>query len=80
MPLWVNLGTNQGTGRWEYNILPLDKQVEDWKTQFDMTDSALANAEASYDRTMAIVGEGMETVESYLKANTQAVEEALGVK
>ena len=80
LPLWVNLGTNQKTGRWEYNILPLDKQVENWKTRFDMTDSALVNAEASYDRTMAIVGEGMETVESYLKENIQAVEKALGVK
>lgn len=80
LPLWVNLGINQKTGRWEYNILPLDKQVEDWKTRFDMADSALVNAEASYDRTMAIVGEGMETVESYLKENIQAVEKALGVK
>ena len=80
LPLWVNLGTNQKTGRWEYNILPLDKQVESWKTRFDMTDSALASAQASYDRTMAIVGEGMETVETYLKENTRAVEKALGVK
>ena len=80
LPLWVNLGTNQKTGRWEYNILPLDKQVESWKTRFDMTDSALVSAQASYDRTMAIVGEGMETVETYLKENTRAVEKALGVK
>ena len=80
LPLWVNLGTNQKTGRWEYNILPLDEQVESWKTRFDMTDSALASAQASYDRTMAIVGEGMEIVETYLAENTRAVEEALGVK
>jgi hypothetical protein len=49
-----------------YDILPLDDQIEDWKTQLDLTDTSLAHAEASYDRTMAIVGEGLKEVQDYL--------------
>ena len=80
IPTWVNLRTNPNTGRREYNILPLDKQIEDWKTQFDLTDSTLASCEASYERTMAIVGEGLTAVNDYLSANQEAVEAAIGVK
>ena len=79
LPTWVNLRKNPDNGRLEYNILPLDKGIEDWH-QLGLTDSTLASAEASYDRTMAIVGEGMTAVDAYLQANQAAVEQALGVK
>ena len=79
LPTWVKLGTNQHSGRWEYNILPLDKEIEDWKTQFGLSDTHLANAEASYDRTMAIVGEGLTSVNTYLSARVSEVEQLLGV-
>ncbi len=79
LPTWVNLRTN-AQGRNEYNILPLDKQIEDWKTQFSMTDGAYAKALASYDRTMAIVGDGLEQVNAYLRANAQQVESSIGVQ
>lgn len=79
LPTWVNLRTNPDNGRREYNILPLDKEIEDW-LQLGLTDSTLASAEASYDRTMAIVGQGMAAVDAYLQANQAAVEQALGVK
>ena len=79
LPTWVKLGTNQHSGRWEYNILPLDKEIEDWKTQFGLTDTHLSNAEASYERTMAIVGEGLTEVNTYLSAHVAEVEQLLGV-
>ena len=79
LPTWVKLGTNQHSGRWEYNILPLDKEIEDWKTQFGLTDSLLASAEASYERTMAIVSEGLTAVNTYLSAHVAEVEQLLGV-
>jgi len=79
LPTWVNLRTNPDNGRREYNILPLDKEIEDWH-QLGLTDSTLASAEASYDRTTAIVGQGMAAVDAYLQSNQAAVEEALGVK
>ena len=79
LPTWVKLGTNQHSGRWEYNILPLDKGIEDWKTQFGLSDTHLANAEASYERTMAIVGEGLTAVNTYLSTHVAEVEQLLGV-
>ena len=79
LPTWVNLRTNPDNNRREYNILPLDKEIEDWH-QLGLTDATLTKAEASYDRTMSIVGSGMEEVDAYLQANQAAVEAALGVK
>ena len=80
LPTWVNLHYNTETAHNEYNILPLDNDITDWKSAFNLTDSTLAGCEASYDRTMAIVGAGMEAVDAYLTANQAAVEEALGVE
>ena len=67
LPTWVNLTRSEESGKTVYEIIPLDKSVEDWKTAFTLTDSELAGAEASYQRTMSIVGEGMENVRLYLE-------------
>ena len=60
--------TNSQTNKRVYDILPLDKGVEDWKSQLDLTDSTLAKAEESYERTMEIVGEGLQEVQEYLNS------------
>lgn len=78
LPLWVNHRAN-AQGKWIYPILPLDKQIEDWKTQFDLTDTMLKNAQASHDRTMAIVGSGMQQAKEYLAQQKAQTEAALGV-
>ncbi len=64
LPLWIDMHTR--TGRTVYDVLPLDQEVEDWKTQFGLTDSALKQAQASYERTMKIVGDGLQEVQDYL--------------
>lgn len=74
LPLWINLYTNSATGKKVYDVLPLDKQIEDWKTQLNLTDNTLAQAEDSYERTMEIVGDGLEEVEEYL-STLPAIEE-----
>ena len=66
LPIWVNMGKNPNSGKKEYNILPLDKTIDDWKATFDLNDSTLADALASYDRTMELVGEGMAKIDVYL--------------
>lgn len=66
LPLWVNKTTSSATGKTVYDILPLDKQIEDWKTQLDLTESELTHAEQSYERTMDIVGEGLAEIQEYL--------------
>lgn len=66
LPLWINLYTSSTTGKAVYDILPLDKEVTDWKTAFKLTNSTLTQANDSYDRTMKIVGGGLEKIEAYL--------------
>lgn len=66
LPLWINLYTSSTTGKAVYDILPLDKEVTDWKTAFKLTNSTLTQANNSYDRTMKIVGGGLEKIEQYL--------------
>lgn len=68
IPLWINLYTSSVTGKKVYDVLPLDKQIEDWKSQFTLTENSLKQAQDSYDRTMKIVGEGLEEVQEYLSS------------
>ena len=79
LPTWVYLGTSPVSGRKEYNILPLDASVSDWRSQLQLTDSMYQNCKASYDRTMAIVGSGMAEVDAYLSQHLADTEALLGV-
>ena len=65
IPTWVNMHANSGAT--EYNILPLEESTAaQWQAQFGLTDTQLANAKASFDRTQALTLTGMEKVQSYL--------------
>ncbi len=66
IPTWVNLFTDKSTGKKVYQILPLDKNITDWKTEFNLSDAGLKDAEDSYNRTEKIVGNGLEKVKLYL--------------
>jgi len=65
IPTWVNMNSNKGHR--EYNILPLTKDTEDqWQPNYELTDHQLTSCQRSYDRTMGIVGEGLEVCKAYL--------------
>ena len=65
LPTWVALDSRNG--KLEYNILPLaDADRESWKEAFNLDDATFSLCEASYDRTMAIVGPGLEQVNAWL--------------
>ena len=65
IPTWVNMHTTDGVK--EYNILPLDDDNrESWRDNFKLNDNTMGFAQKSYDRTMGIVGEGLEACQSYL--------------
>lgn len=68
LPTWVNLTKGAETGKTAYEIIPLDREVEDWKTAFTLSDGEFEQAQRSYERTMSIVGEGMEQVRAALAA------------
>ena len=73
IPTWVNMHANSGST--EYNILPLEEATAaQWQAQFGLTDTQLANAKASFDRTQALTLTGMEKVQSYLSQQKQPQE------
>ena len=71
IPCWVNRHSTYG--KMEYNILPLDPETRDqWKDAYGLTDYTLSQAKKSYDRTMAIVGDGLTASQEYLAAAQEA--------
>ena len=74
IPCWVNMHTTGGVK--EYNILPLDPDTRDqWEMLYGLTSYTHQSAVSSYDRTMALVGEGLEKCQTYL-AEARAQREA----
>ena len=66
LPTWVNRHNNSN-GKTEYNILPLDyDRLEEWTELFAIDASTLTAAQNSYQRTMKVVGEGLQESQDYL--------------
>lgn len=65
IPTWVYMHNNNGAR--EYNIIPLDvEQTDNWKEMFGFGNSTMQKAKDSYQRTMDIVGDGLNDVKEYL--------------
>ena len=74
IPTWVNMHSNDGSK--EYNILPLIKDKEDtWESDFGLNANQLKSAQKSYERTMKIVGEGLQQVQDHLAQQKEAREQ-----
>ncbi len=58
IPTWVNL--SNGT----YKIIPLDKSVANWETSFGLTENTAYEARKSYERTIALIGDGIDEYNS----------------
>jgi len=72
LPTWVNKFTNSD-GKVEYNILPLeDSSRAQWQQMFHLTDAQLTACQASYQRTMDIVGAGLAKCQSWLAGTETA--------
>ena len=76
---WVNRYTSSTTGREVFAIIPLDPEIPDWKTAFNLTDSTLAQAEASLERSREILAEGLEKANAYYAQKQTEHELAIGV-
>lgn len=67
IPTWVNRYA-QANYQFAYDILPLDyERVDEWSTLYNIGENTMAAAKSSYDRTMAIVGEGLQACQDYLE-------------
>ncbi len=74
LPVWVYRRTD-GTGN-EYNMLPLHMDKADgWQETYNMKEHTVNAAKKSHERTMAIVGEGLEACQNYLKESYDAREQ-----
>ena len=58
LPTWC-YRTTVGSNAYNYTIIPLDKSVEDWGTAYGIAEKDLVYAQRSYDRTMALVKDGI---------------------
>ena len=66
-PTWVNR-YNDANQKLVYSIIPLeDGKRDQWKELFDVDDSTLQQMEKSYDRTMELVGEGIDASNAWLQ-------------
>lgn len=65
LPTWVNWQDTAASSK--YSIVPLDVETRDqWQTLYSLSDTAYNSAQGSYDRTMALVGTGLEECQTYL--------------
>jgi len=73
IPTWVHV-YSQG-GKKVYNIVPLSKNMDNKaeKLGLNKTADGLSQAKASYERTMALVKEGTDKCNKYLKAKDRVV-------
>ena len=63
-PTWVNMIGNKE----KYYILPLDASQQDqWAEMFQLEDSTFAACLDSYDRTMELVGPGLEKAQAWFE-------------
>ena len=78
VPTWV-LIRGSGDGR-KYQILPLDKNLSDWKAVFELDAQQLTDAQDSYTRTMNIISQGSQEIQSYLASQQEAREKAWAIE
>ena len=79
LPTWVYRMGTHGSYNYSYKVIPLDIQRADWQMEFGLSESVADSAWASYERTMAIVGNGLSQVQAYLSQLVADTEAALGV-
>ena len=71
LPTWVN--RHNDNQKLEYNIIPLeDAKRDQWQEMYGVNDQTLTAMQKSYDRTMALVGEGVDASNEYLSLQKQA--------
>ncbi len=78
LPTWVDRYTENGISK--FRILAMDDARRDtWQADMNLTDEILKECQASYDRTMEIVGTGLETANGFFAGHQQDTENRIGV-
>lgn len=78
LPTWVDRYENDGVSK--FRILTMDNSDrENWQEKMELTDALLKQCQESYDRTMAVVGEGLEIANTYYSQHQSEVEDQIGI-
>ena len=77
LPTWVMVhGSDENR---DFYILPLDQKVTDWSGAFNLTAEQLSGAKNSYNRSMALVTQGLNKIASHLSEKNALIDTSLGV-
>lgn len=79
IPTWVYRYYDNSSVR-KFLVMVMDDREADWQNAMGLTDSQFKECQASYERTMGIVGEGITQANEYYRSNREAVEAALGIE
>lgn len=78
MPTWVDMIYVEGDIR-SYTVYALDKEIEDWKSHYNLSGDSMWQFNESYQRTMELIGEGQTKIQEYLTQRQAEVEKELGI-
>ena len=78
LPTWV-WRYDDDSGVRKFQILTMDDEA-DWQEEMGLTDELLVKCQESYDRTMELVGEGLETANGWYAQQQAQTETALGIR
>ena len=78
LPTWMHRYDDEQGVR-KFQILTMEDGV-DWKTEMNLTDELLIQCQESFDRTMEIVGEGLNTANVWFAQQQEQTEIALGIR
>lgn len=77
LPTWVWRHDVDGVRK--FDILTLDDAISDWQTHLGVSEAVAKECRDSYDRTMGIVGDGLDAANAWLAQNQADTEAVLGV-
>lgn len=77
LPTWV-LVVGSGDDR-DFRILPLDMNTSDWGRVFDLSAEQQVNARDSYNRTIALVTQGLNKITSHLNEQNAGIDPSMGL-
>ena len=79
IPYYVNRRPNGDRSEYAYPLIPLTLPKDQWKEAYGLTDEWFAKCEASLSRTEAIMRQGLDASNAFLKQQQTQLEAALGV-
>lgn len=77
LPTWV-LVVGNGDDR-DFRILPLDMNTSDWGRVFDLSADQQVDARDSYNRTIALVTQGLNKITSHLNEQNSVIDPSMGL-